>query len=324
MRTLRINEALREALLQEMESDESVFLFGEDIGPYGGLFGVTEGLQEKFGAERVFDTPIAEAGFSGMGVGAALMGMRPVVELQFTGLVTVTMDPIVNSAAKGRYVHDGALNVPIVFRTVHFPGNVYTNQPLEAWFAHVPGLKVVAPSTPYDCKGLLISAIRDPDPVVFVEHIDLYEASGQVPEEPYTVPLGKAAMRRQGTDVTVVSWLTMAPIVEEAAEELAAEGISVEVIDLRSLVPFDKDAVVGSVSKTGRLVIAHEAVRRVGFGAEVAATVADSDAFPLLKAPIIRVANVGVPGAYNKELAQHVTPGKEEVIKAIRRSVKYR
>ena len=291
MRTLQVNEALREALRQEMESDSRVFAFGEDVGVYGGLDGVTKGLQEKFGAERVFDTPIAEAGFAGMGVGAALMGMRPVVELQFTGLVTVAMDAIVNSAAKARYVNDGLMGAPIVFRTIHFGGgNVYTAQALEAWFAHVPGLKVVAPSTPHDCKGLLISSIRDPDPVVFIEHTDLYKITGPVPEESYAIPMGEAAVRREGDDVTIVTWLNMAPIVEEAARELADDGVSAEVIDLRTLVPFDRETVVRSVRKTGRLVIVHEAVRRGGFGAEVAATVADSEAFPHLKAPIVAAA----------------------------------
>ena len=325
MRTLRINEALREALRQEMESDARVFVFGEDVGVYGGLDWVTEGLQEQFGTERVFDTPIAEAGFSGMGVGAALMGMRPVVELQFTGLVTVAMDPIVNSAAKARYVNDGLMGAPIVFRTVHFGGgNVYTAQAMEAWFAHVPGLKVVAPSTPHDCKGLLISSIRDPDPVVFIEHTDLYKITGPVPEESYAIPMGEAAVRREGDDVTIVTWLNMAPIVEEAARELADDGVSAEVIDLRTLVPFDRETVVRSVRKTGRLVIVHEAVRRGGFGAEVAATVADSEAFPHLKAPIVRVANVGAPVPHSPDLSVHVLPGKNDILEGVRRVVGYR
>ena len=323
MRTLRLNEALREALQQEMDADERVFVFGEDM-KYGGLDGVTEGLQDRFGPERVFDTPISESGFAGLGVGAALMGMRPVVEMQFTGLITIAMDQIVNSGAKARYVHDGAMNVPLVVRTVTYSaGNVYMGQALEAWVTHVPGLKVVAPSTPHDAKGLLISSIRDPDPVIFVEHTDLYKVSGPVPEEPYAIPLGQASVRRQGSDVTVVAWLSMVPVVEEVVDELAESGISVELIDPRTLVPFDKDAVVRSVGKTGRLVIVHEAVRRGGFGAEVAATVADSEAFRHLKAPIGRVANIGVPVPHSASLNKYVLPNKDDVIAGVRRVMDY-
>lgn len=325
MRTLKLNEALREALGQEMERDERVFVLGEDVAGYGGLAGVTEGLLERFGPERVWDTPISESGFAGLGVGAALMGMRPVVELQFTGLITVAMDQIVNSGAKARYVHDGALSAPVVFRTTHLSaGNVYMGQDVESWFTHVPGLKVVAPSTPYDGKGLLISSIRDSDPVVFIEHGALYETSGPVPEEPYAVPLGEASVRREGDDVTVVTWLNMVPVVVEAAEELSAGGTSVEVIDLRTLVPFDRDTVVGSVSRTGRLVVVHEAVRRSGFGAEVAATVAASEAFGSLKAPIERVGNPGVPVPHSVHLNERVLPGKDDVVSAVRRVMEYR
>jgi pyruvate dehydrogenase E1 component beta subunit len=197
-------------------------------------------------------------------------------------------------------------------------------QALEAWFAHVPGLKVVVPSTPHDAKGLLIASIRDPDPVLFVEHTALYGLSGPVPEEPYTVPLGHASVRREGADVTVVTWLNMAPIVEQAAADLAADGVDVEVIDLRTLVPFDKETVVRSACKTGRVVVAHEAVRRAGFGAEVAATIMDSEAFRHLKAPVIRVANAGVPVPHSLELQKHVLPDKEDVIGGIRRILAYR
>ena len=322
MRTLKLSEALREALVQEMEADAGVFVIGEDVADYGGLAGVTEGLLERFGPRRVWDTPISESGFSGLGVGAALMGMRPVVELQFTGLVTVAMDQIVNSAAKARYVHDGALSAPVVFRTTHMSaGNVYMGQDLESWFTHVPGLKVVTPSTPYDAKGLLVSSIRDPDPVVFIEHSALYETPGPVPEAPYTVPLGEASVLREGEDVTVVTWLNMAPVVIEAAEELSAEGVGIEVIDLRTLVPFDREAVVRSVAKTGRLVVVHEAVRRSGFGAEVAATVAASEAFAGLKAPILRVGNPGLPVPHSDHLNRYVLPDRDAVITAVRRTM---
>ena len=325
MRTLRFNEALREALFQEMGLDERVFVFGEDVAAYGGLEGVTEGLLDRFGPERVIDTPIAEAGFAGMAVGAALMGMRPVAEMQFTGLITIAMDHIVNSAAKARYVHNGAMNAPLVIRTVHMSaGNVYMGQPLEAWFTHVPGLKVVTPSTPHDAKGLLISSIRDPDPVIFVEHAGLYGTSGSVPEEPYTIPLGQASVRREGSDVTVVAWLNMVPTVEGAAKELAGAGIDIEVIDPRTLVPFDREAIVRSVGKTGRLVVVHEAVRRGGFGAEVVATVADSEAFQHLKAPIVRVANVGIPVPHSEKLNEQVLPNEAAVIAGIRRVMEYK
>ena len=325
MRTLQFRQALCEALHQEMQADDRVFVFGEDVAAYGGFEGVTRGLLDRFGPERVFDTPISESGFTGLAVGAALMGMRPVAEVQFTGLLTIAMDQIANSAAKARYVSHGALTAPMVVRTVSMSsGNVYVGQDLEAWVAHVPGLKVAVPSTPHDGKGLLVSAIRDPDPVVFVEHLSLYGTTGPVPEEPYAIPLGQAAVRREGSDATVVTWLNMAPVVEDAAEDLDRDGIGVEVIDLRTLVPFDKATVVRSVCKTGRLVVVHEAVRRGGFGAEVAATVADSEAFRHLKAPIVRVANIGVPVPHSEHLHKYVLPDKNGVIEAVRRVMEYK
>jgi pyruvate dehydrogenase E1 component beta subunit len=305
-----------------MERDERVFVFGEDVAAYGGLEGVTRGLLSRFGTERVFDTPISESGIAGLAVGASLMGMRPVVEMQFTGLITVAMDQIANSGAKARYVHDGALSAPMVVRTVTMSGNnVYMGQSLEAWFTHVPGLKVVAPSTPYDAKGLLTASIRDADPVVFIEHSAIYGTTGQVPEEQYTVPFGKAAVRREGSDVTLVAWSSMVPVVEEAADELAAEGVSAEVIDPRTLVPFDTKAVVDSVKKTGRLVVAHEAVRRGGFGAEIAAAIAGSEAFAHLRAPIVRVGNKGVPVPHSAKLDRYVVPGKDDVLAGVRRAM---
>ena len=253
------------------------------------------------------------------------MGMRPVVEMQFTGLITVAMDQIANSAAKARYVHNGAMSAPLVIRTVSYnSGNAYMGQALETWVTHVPGLKVAAPSTPHDAKGLLTTAIRDADPVVFVEHVEMYDIEGPVPEEPYAVPLGQASVPREGSDVTLVAWLSMVPAALEAAEELAQENISVEVVDLRTLVPFDKDTVVRSVVKTGRLVIAHEAVRRGGYGAEVAAEVSDSEAFSHLKAPIVRVANIGTPVPHGATLQKQVMPDKGDVVEGIRRALAYR
>jgi pyruvate dehydrogenase E1 component beta subunit len=324
MRTLRYNAALREALVQEMERDERVFVFGEDVAHHGGMYRVTEGLMERFGPERVFDTPIAESGIVGLGVGAALMGMRPVAEIQFTDLLTVAMDQLVSSAAKARFVTDGAMHVPLVVRTVNLRnGSVYAGQALEAWFTHVPGLKVIVPSNPYDAKGLLISAIRDPDPVLFFEHRELYSQRGPVPEDVYTVPFGQAAVLRKGSDVTLVAYSNMVIAANEAAEALAGEGIDVEVIDPRTLVPFDKEAVVASVCKTGRLVIAHEAVRRSGFGAEIAATIIDSEAFGYLQAPIVRVANPNVPVPYSKSLHPYALPDKKDIISAAKRVMVY-
>ncbi len=325
MRTLRGNEALREALLQEMERDPRVFVLGEDIAEQGGVYHVTEGLLERFGPARVMDTPISESAIAGAAVGAALMGMRPVAEIQFTDLLTVAMDQIVNSTAKARFVHNGAMHAPMVIRTLNLGrGTVYASQAFESWFAHVPGLKVVMPATPYDAKGLLISAIRDPDPVIFFEHRELYGLSGEVPEEPYAIPFGQAAVRRPGHDVTLVTYSSMNALAEAAAKELADAGIDVEVIDLRTLVPFDRTTVIESVRKTGRLVILHEAVRRCGFGAEIAATVMESDAFAYLQAPILRVANPGVLVPHSKALHRYALPQREDVVSAVRRVMEYR
>jgi pyruvate dehydrogenase E1 component beta subunit len=324
MRSLRFNEAVREALVQEMARDARVLVFGEDVAHHGGVFRVTEGLLERFGRERVFDTPIAESGIVGLGVGAALMGMRPVAEIQFTDLIPIAMDQLVSSAAKARFVTDGAMHVPLVVRTVNLrKGNVYASQALEAWFTHVPGLKVAVPSNPYDAKGLLTSAIQDPDPVLFFEHRDLYSLSDHVPEQPYAVPFGHAAVCREGSDATLVAYSNMVVAAKTAADALADEGVDVEVIDPRTLVPFDKEAVVASVCKTGRLVIAHEAVRRTGFGAEIAATVADSEAFGYLLAPIVRVANPNVPVPYGAALQKRALPDHENIIAAIRRVMAY-
>ena len=324
MRMLRGNQALGEALAQEMAGDERVFVFGEDVARHGGVFRVTDGLLARFGPERVFDTPISESGITGLAVGAALMGMRPVVELQFTDLVTIAMDQIVNSAAKARYVHNGAMHAPLVLRIVNLgKGTVYSSQALEAWFVHVPGLKVVMPANPYDAKVLLIAAIRDPDPVIFIEHKALYGMRGPVPEEPYALPFGRAEVRRPGADVTVVAWSVAVMLVEEVAAELAGEGVEAEVINLRTLIPFDKECVLSSVMKTGRLVIVHEAVRRGGVGAEIAAAVVESEAFGYLQAPIVRVANPGVPVPHSAALHRFALPHKEDVVAAVRRVVSY-
>jgi pyruvate/2-oxoglutarate/acetoin dehydrogenase E1 component len=324
MRTLRGNEALCEALTQEMASDERVFVLGEDIAHHGGVFRVTQGLLKRFGPQRVIDSPISESGIVGAAVGAALMGMRPVIEIQFTDLITIAMDQIVNSAAKARYVHNGAMHCPLVIRTVNLgKGTVYSSQAFEAWFAHVPGLKVVMPSDPHDAKGLLITAIRDEDPVIFLEPKSLYGLRGQVPEQSYDVAFGQAQVRRPGDDVTVVAWGSTVPLAEQVAEAMAGESTSIEVIDLRTLAPFDHQTVVQSVCKTGRLVVVHEAVKSAGFGAEVAATVMDSEAFEYLQAPIVRVANPGVPVPHSAALHKLALPTAEALTAAIRRVLAY-
>jgi len=319
MRELEYAKAIREALFQEMGVDDQIVCFGEDIALYGGLWGATKGLQKEFGSERVFDTPISEAGIVRMGVGAALMGMRPVVELQFTGLITVAMDPIVNTAAKARYINNGSMNVPIVIRSITMSANnVYMGQSLEAWFTHVPGLKVVVPSNAYDVKGLMVAAINDPDPVVFFEHEGLYKSVGEVPEERYEIPFGKASVSKEGNDVTVVAWSKMLEEVEIAASILESQNISVEIIDPRTLVPFDFDTIAKSVKKTGRLVIAHEAVKVGGFGGEIAARFSESEISRYLKAPIVRVGNKGVPVPYSSELSKYVVPNAKDVESAVK------
>ena len=324
MRTLRGNEALCEALAQEMAADDSVFVLGEDLGAHGGVFRVTEGLYERFGPERVIDSPISESGIVGAGVGAAMMGMRPVVELQFIDLITIAMDQVANTAAKARYVHDGAMSCPLVVRTVALgKGTVYASQALEAWCAHVPGLKVVMPSDPREAKGLLIEAIRDDDPVIFIEHKAIYGMRCEVPEESYTIGFGKANVRREGDDVTVVAWGNMVAMAEKVADAMAEESVSVEVIDLRTMSPFDRHTVVQSVCKTGRLVVAHEAARTAGFGAEVVASVMESEAFDYLQSPILRVANPDVPVPHSPGLHKLALPNKDDIAAAISRVIAY-
>jgi 2-oxoisovalerate dehydrogenase E1 component len=319
-REITFAEALNEALRQEMERDERVFVMGEDVGLIGGIFGVTRGLRERFGEERLRDTPISEATFLGMGVGAAVAGLRPVVEVQIFDFVTLMMDQIVNQAAKFRYMLGGRPTVPLVVRGPQGGGvrlAAQHSQSLEAWFAHVPGLVVVAPSTPYDAKGLLATAIRDDNPVIFLEHKMLYPVKGEVPETSYAIPLGKADVKRPGRDVTVVATQMMVQRALGAATDLEREGVSVEVVDPRTLVPLDESMILESVRKTHRLVIAHEAVKRGGFGAEIAALVSEK-ALDELDAPIVRVAAWNVPMPYNDALEKAVIPSREEIAAAIR------
>ncbi len=319
-REITFAQALNEAIRHEMERDERVFVMGEDVGLIGGIFGVTRGLREAFGEDRVRDTPISEPTFVGMGVGAAIAGLRPIVEIQIWDFVAMTMDQIVNQAAKFRYMLGGTPTVPLVIRGPQGGGirlAAQHSQSLEAWFVHVPGLVVIAPSTPYDAKGLLATAIRDDNPVIFLEHKVLYAQKGVVPEGPYAIPLGKAEIKRAGTDVTVVATQVMVQRALAAAADLAQEGISVEVIDPRTLVPLDEETILASVGKTGRLIIAHEAVKRGGFGAEVAALVSEK-AIDLLDAPIVRVAARPVPMPYNDTLERATIPSQQDIVAAVR------
>ena len=320
-RTLSYPEALNEALEQEMLRDDRVFLMGEDVGATGGIFGVSKGLMERYGAERVRDTPISEATFVGCGVGAAIAGMRPVVEIQIFDFVALTMDMLVNQAAKFRFMLGGKPSVPLVVRGPQGGGirlAAQHSQSLEAWFTHVPGLVVAAPSTPYDAKGLLVAAIRDDNPVVFLEQKLLYlGGNGPVPEELYAIPLGKADIKRAGTDVTVVATSAMVPRALSAATVLERDGISVEVVDPRTLQPLDEETILASVRKTNRLLIVHEAWVRGGFGAEVAAMAVDQ-AFDWLDAPVARLGAPHTPMPYNDRLELEVIPSQERIVEAIR------
>ena len=320
-RMLSYPEALNEALDQEMLRDERVFLMGEDVGATGGIFGVSKGLMERYGPERVRDTPISEATFVGCGVGAAIAGMRPVVEIQIFDFVALTMDMLVNQAAKFRFMLGGKPSVPLVVRGPQGGGirlAAQHSQSLEAWFTHVPGLVVAAPSTPYDAKGLLVAAIRDENPVVFLEQKLLYlGGTGPVPEELYAIPLGKADVKRAGTDVTVVATSAMVPRALSAATVLERDGISVEVVDPRTLQPLDEETILASVRKTNRLLIVHEAWVRGGFGAEVAAMVVDK-AFDWLDAPVARLGAPHTPMPYNDRLELEVIPSQERIVDAIR------
>jgi pyruvate/2-oxoglutarate/acetoin dehydrogenase E1 component len=303
-----------------MERDEAVFCLGEGIGERGGSYKVTEGLFAKFGAARVLDTPLSEAGFVGVAAGAAIAGRRPVVELLFIDFLLQAMDQVVNQAAKYRFMSGGEGRVPMVIRTQGGAGNSLAgqhSQSLEALYAHIPGLKVVMPSTPRDAKGLLKSAIRDDDPVVFIEHKLLYMTDGEVPEGEELIPLGVADVKRAGTDVTLVSWSHMVLKSLQAAEQLASEGISVEVVDLRTLSPMDTTTVLESVRKTGRLVVAHEAVRRGGLGGEVAAVVAEH-AFDALRAPVVRVAGLNTTIPFSLALERAAVPQVADIVAGVR------
>ena len=325
-RELGFPQALNEALRQEMARDERVFLMGEDVGETGGIFSVSAGLMKEFGDARVRDTPISEATFVGCGVGAAIAGMRPVVEIQIFDFIALTMDMMTNQAAKFRFMLGGRNTVPLVVRGPQGGGvrlAAQHSQSLEAWFAHIPGLVVVAPSTPYDAKGLLVSSIRDDNPVVFCEaKLSYVTGKGPVPEELYAIPLGKADVKREGDDVTVIATMAMVPRALAAAEIVAREGVSVEVVDPRTLRPLDEDTILDSVRKTSRALVVHEAWTTGGFGAEVAALIADK-AFLDLDAPVRRLGAPDVPMPYNDALERATIPSVEKITAAIRELVAF-
>lgn len=320
-RELSYAEAIREALDIAMTEDERVMLMGEDIGIYGGAFQVTGDLIERFGEQRVMDTPIAELGGAGVAVGAAMTGLKPVYEFQFSDFATLAMEQIVNQAAKMRYMLGGAVSVPVVMR---FPAGSGTgaaaqhSQSLEAWFGHVPGLKVVQPTTPHDAKGLLLAAIDDPDPVLIFEHKLLYKQRGEVPEGRYTVPIGQAALRREGQDLTIIASGIMVSKALEASDALATEQIEAEVIDLRSIRPIDRRTICDSVKKTSRLLIVHEGVKTLGVGAEISALVAEDEAFDFLDAPIVRLGGTENPIPYNPDLEKASVPQVPAILDAAR------
>lgn len=321
MAELRFAQGINRALSECMQEDPAVFLFGEDIAQVGGPFGVTRGLLEKFGPDRIRDTPISEATMANAAVGAALSGLKPVLEIMFMDFMTLTMDALVNQAAKARFMFGGQTSVPMVVRTPHGGGisaGPQHSQCLEVWFAHIPGLKVVCPSNPADAYGLLKSAIRDPDPVVFVENKALYAMKGEIADDAQAIPLGKAKIVRAGKDVTLVTYGACVHKAMRAADTLAQDGIEIEVLDLRSLQPWDEQAVLASLTRTHKLLIAHEAVEAFGVGAEIAARMADIG-FDELDAPIVRVAAPFVPVPFAPALEKQYQPQEADIIAAVRK-----
>lgn len=317
-------QAVNDAISEEMRRDETVFMLGEDIGLYCGAFGVSKGMIQEFGEERIMDTPIAEQGYVGAAVGAAMAGLRPVVELMFSDFMCVCFDELVNEAAKLRFMFGGKVKIPLVMRTASGAGTgaaAQHSQSLEACLAHFPGLKVVVPSTPYDAKGLLKTAIRDDNPVMFLEQKTLYRTKGEVPEEDYAIPFGEADVKREGGDCTIVTYGRMVQMSLEAAERLAGEGIQAEVIDIRTLVPLDINTIIESVKKTKHVCIVHEAVQFGGFGGEICGQIADSEAFYYLDAPIRRLGAKSTPIPFNPKLEAETFPTVEKIYQAVRELV---
>jgi acetoin:2,6-dichlorophenolindophenol oxidoreductase subunit beta len=319
MRQLFYNQAIAEALAEEMRRDPTVILWGIDIGPYGGANAATKGLYEEFGKDRVIDMPVSELGYVGLGVGAAATGIRPVIELQFSDWITLASEMIINQAAKMRYMFGGVLEMPLVIRAPvggYLSAGAQHSNSFESMFSFVPGIKVIMPSTPYDAKGLLKSAIRDNNTVLFFEHKKLYGMKGEVPEEEYTLPIGEAAVRREGRDLTMVTYAYMVGKCLAAAEKLALEGIEVEVIDLRTIDPLDKETILDSVKKTSRLVVVQETWKDCSVSSEVAAVVAEN-ALDYLDAPIVRVGAKDVPIPFSPVLEEFVLPKEEDILKAV-------
>ncbi|MDR7865821.1 MAG: alpha-ketoacid dehydrogenase subunit beta [Sporomusaceae bacterium] len=323
MKTITYGQAISEALREELLRDQNVFILGEDMAVMGSVFGLTKGFLEEFGANRVIDTPISEAGFTAMAVGAALRGLRPVVEIMYVDFTPVCFDAIANQAAKMRYMTGGQASVPLVLRCPGGAGRRNAgqhSQSLEALFTHIPGLKVIAPSTPADMKGLLKTAIRDDDPVVCIEHKLLYATKGEVPDGDHLVPLGKADIKRPGRDITIVAWSRQVHSALEAAQTLAGEGIDAEVLDLRSLVPLDWETLAASIRKTHRAVIVHEAVKRGGYGGELAAQIGE-DLFDSLDAPVKRVAGLNVVAPFSPALEDFIYPNPGDIAAAVRQTL---
>jgi acetoin:2,6-dichlorophenolindophenol oxidoreductase subunit beta len=318
---LSYKDALKSALRQEMQRDDRVFLLGEDIGIYGGAFGVTDGLLREFGETRVRDTPISEAAIAGAATGAALGGFRPVAEFQFFDFILIAMDQIINQAAKIRYMFGGTVSVPVVFRGPAGAGTgaaAQHSQSLEALFTHIPGLKVVAPSSPRDAKGLLTAAIRDDNPVIFIEHKLLYKQKGDVPEGEFVLPIGQSEVKRAGSDVTIVATSIMVPRALKAAEQLSQEGIDTEVIDPRTLSPLDMAPIEASVQKTGRVLVVHEAVKSGGIAAEIAARIVEGPAFDYLDAEVGRLGGAFTPIPYDEGLERCAIPQEQDIVEAVR------
>lgn len=323
MKRMSFVQALNDALDIKMAEDPSVYLLGEDIGHMGGDFGVTKGLWTKYGAERVRDTPLSEAAIIGTAVGSAMIGMRPVPEIMFSDFIGTCYDQIVNNAAKMHYMFDGQFKAPIVVRTATgggFGGGPHHSQSVEGWFMNVPGLVIVAPATPADAKGLLIASIEDDNPVLFLEHKALYRLRGEVEEGKYTVPLRKAAVLREGTDITIVATMKMVHEALATADELAADGISVEVIDLRTLRPWDHETVFASVRKTGRAVVANEAPKMGSLASDVSAAISE-ECFSSLKAPVRRVCGLDTPIPFSVSLEKLILPNKDDITTAVRASL---
>lgn len=317
-------QAINDAISEEMRKDDTVFMMGEDIGLYCGAFGVSRGMVQEFGEDRIIDTPIAEQAYVGAGVGAAMTGLRPIVELMFSDFMCVCFDELVNEAAKLRFMFGGKVKIPLVMRAASGAGTgaaAQHSQSLEACLAHFPGLKVVIPSTPYDAKGLMKAAIHDDNPVMFLEQKKLYRTKGEVPEEDYEIPLGVADIKREGKDCTIVTYGRMVQVCLEAADVLEKEGIHIEVIDIRSLLPLDTDTIIQSVKKTKHVLIVHEAVQFGGFGGEICGQIADSEAFYYLDAPIKRLGGKSTPIPFNPKLEAETFPTVEKVIRAVKELV---